>query len=297
MDAIGGLDRQVALDLLVREAREPVPGEVADRLYEATGANPLALLEVAADAAGLVRLHHAVLEFRHPLARAVIYNDALPAERRHAHRALADALPDRDADRLASRRRRRRPGRLRGLGAAASRPARASAPRLRDLRCCLRAGRTADAEATALPIKLLYEAADSAWLAGAVDRVSAGHAVLVAGAELAAAAGEPELGALKLLPATPGMRAEFVCKMAHRLALVLIGDRERGADTIREAFASIDSSPALQQDPSLLASTALGALWLREADGSAVIDRAITEGRMAGGGQRARASPPAGCAS
>ena len=149
----------------------PFTGEVADRLYEATGGNPLALLEVApeaarftdaalggpvpvsrriteaflhrsaplpertrralvlaaasdggelnvlsraaasigleladltpGEAAGLVHLRDGVAEFRHPLARAAIYNDASLEERRQVHRALAGALPDRDADRRA----------------------------------------------------------------------------------------------------------------------------------------------------------------------------------------------------
>ena len=45
---VGGLDRRVSLELLSRGAGEPFTGEIAERLYEATGGNPLALLEVAA---------------------------------------------------------------------------------------------------------------------------------------------------------------------------------------------------------------------------------------------------------
>src|SRR5205823_5842038 len=37
----------------------------------------------------------------HPLARSALYGDASADERRAAHRALAGALPDRDADRRA----------------------------------------------------------------------------------------------------------------------------------------------------------------------------------------------------
>jgi DNA-binding CsgD family transcriptional regulator len=55
----------------------------------------------AAELIGLVSLRTGSVEFRHPLARAAIYADARPDERRAAHRALASALPDRDVDRRA----------------------------------------------------------------------------------------------------------------------------------------------------------------------------------------------------
>lgn len=55
----------------------------------------------AAEAAGLVRLEPGRVEFRHPLARAAIYNEAPIEQRRLAHQAVARALPDRDADRRA----------------------------------------------------------------------------------------------------------------------------------------------------------------------------------------------------
>ena len=55
----------------------------------------------AAEETGLVRVADGRVEFRHPLARAAIYAQAPPEQRRAAHRALAAALPDRDADRRA----------------------------------------------------------------------------------------------------------------------------------------------------------------------------------------------------
>jgi DNA-binding CsgD family transcriptional regulator len=55
----------------------------------------------AAEEDGLVHLRDGRFEFRHPLARAAAYNDASPAERRQAHKALSGALPDADADRRA----------------------------------------------------------------------------------------------------------------------------------------------------------------------------------------------------
>jgi DNA-binding CsgD family transcriptional regulator len=55
----------------------------------------------AAEESGLVHFRDGRLEFRHPLARAAAYNDATPAQRREAHKALSGALPDADADRRA----------------------------------------------------------------------------------------------------------------------------------------------------------------------------------------------------
>ncbi len=51
-----------------------------------------------AEAAGVVRVEGERLEFRHPLVRAVAYSDATPAVRRDAHRALAEALVDRQTE-------------------------------------------------------------------------------------------------------------------------------------------------------------------------------------------------------
>jgi DNA-binding CsgD family transcriptional regulator len=55
----------------------------------------------AAEDVGLVEIRGGAVEFRHPLTRSAIYGSATPEERRSAHRALADSLPDRDADRRA----------------------------------------------------------------------------------------------------------------------------------------------------------------------------------------------------
>ena len=54
-----------------------------------------------AEDARLVKVSHASVEFCHPLIRAAVYNDASPDRRRKAHRALAGALADREADRKA----------------------------------------------------------------------------------------------------------------------------------------------------------------------------------------------------
>jgi DNA-binding CsgD family transcriptional regulator len=414
---VSGLDRRGTLELLTREAGDALAADVAERLYKATAGNPLALLEVAPEAAGfvaggievpvpvsrritdaflqrsaplpvrarraltlaaasdsgelpvlaraarelgleladlgpgetagLLSLGDGVVEFRHPLARAAIYNDASAEERRRAHRALAGALPDRDADRRAWH-----------LASATAGPDEAAAAALAEAGERARA-RSAYATASAaferaarLAVedeaadRLLYAAADTAWTAGAAERTAVlveelrarapqgalaarvehlygqvlarrgpvleGHATLLAAAELAAQADEPELGALMLadaahacfyagaavtmvrtttralalLPAEPSPRAAFVCQMAHGLALVMVGEGDLGAETIRRASAITRAAPGLQRDSSLLHWTVLGALWLREADGDEVVDRAVTEGRRQAAGSQ-----------
>ena len=56
---------------------------------------------VAAEAAALITVRDARVEFRHPLARSAIYGAAPADQRRAVHRAVASALPDTEADRRA----------------------------------------------------------------------------------------------------------------------------------------------------------------------------------------------------
>jgi len=165
---VAGLDRSDTAKLL---ERIEVPRDSVEHLYRATGGNPLALLELAPEAAqlatlpseglvpistsisaafvrrlehlpgatrrmlvltaaddagdlavlasaalsigldvgdltaaeeaNLVTLAHGEVEFRHPLVRSAVYADSPAQERREAHAAIAGALPDRDIDRRA----------------------------------------------------------------------------------------------------------------------------------------------------------------------------------------------------
>lgn len=169
---LGGLDQASATALLERGADGRVPADVARWMLDATGGNPLALLELghevphlsalphdnlpistsveraylrradglsesarrvlllmaasgtpelglvqraaaaiglkpsdveqAEAARGLVTQRGDRVEFEHPLARAAIYHSASPADRRTAHKALANVMRDPDdADRRA----------------------------------------------------------------------------------------------------------------------------------------------------------------------------------------------------
>ncbi|MDX6338661.1 MAG: hypothetical protein QOG05_6001 [Streptosporangiaceae bacterium] len=146
----------------------PTLGRAADQL----GLDLSAL--AAAEGSGLVRFGAGTVEFRHPLARSAIYADAPAGQRRAAHRALADALPDRDVDRRAWH-----------LAAAATGPDESASAaleqagaRARDRSAYAtssaayeRAGRlAADSERRA---RLFQEAADAGWLAGLADRAVA----------------------------------------------------------------------------------------------------------------------------
>ena len=238
---IAGLDRSEAAELL---SGADVPSDAAERLYRATAGNPLALLELAPEAArlgalpsagpvpistsiataflhrfgrlpgptrrvlvlvaasdasdlavlaraasrldldiaelgaaeeaGLITLDQGAVEFMHPLARAAMYADASAQERRNAHAALAAALPDRDVDRRAWH-----------LAAAsvgpddqASSALQQAGARARD-RSAYAAAAAAFERGAGLAStedargRLLFEAAEAAWLAGDARRTLA----------------------------------------------------------------------------------------------------------------------------
>jgi DNA-binding CsgD family transcriptional regulator len=129
---------------------------------------------IPAEAAALITVQDSRVEFRHPLARSAIYGDS-PAERRRAvHRALAGALPDADADRrawhlaLASF----------GPDDAASSALEQAGQRARQRSAYEVSSRSFERAARLAPEevrqgRLLYSAADAAWLGGLADRATA----------------------------------------------------------------------------------------------------------------------------
>ena len=143
----------------------------------------------AAESAGLVTLLPGAVEFRHPLARLAIYTDAPADQRRGAHRALAGALPDRDADRRAWH----LAAAAAGTDESASVALEQAGARAQDRSAYAAAAAAFEraarltADGTRRP-RLLLEAASAAWLAGLADR-----AVGLADEARAAAGGTPEL--------------------------------------------------------------------------------------------------------
>ena len=124
---------------------------------------------VPAESAGLVTLRDGRVEFSHALARSAVYGAAPPEERRAAHRALAGALPDRDADRRAWHLALATvgPDETASLRARAGRRPRVRPKRLRRRGRRLRA--SSGAVAASRPA-CSTAAADAAWLAGQADR-------------------------------------------------------------------------------------------------------------------------------
>ena len=169
---VGRLDEAAQRALVLAATSDSGDLSMLERAAAGLGIDVAAL--AGAESAGLVVLRAGAVEFRHPLARSAIYADAPAAQRRDAHRALAAALPDRDVDRRAWH-----------LAAAAVGPDDAASAALaqagarsRDRSAYAtaaaafeRAGRlAADPERRA---RLLWEAAETAWLAGLADRAIA----------------------------------------------------------------------------------------------------------------------------
>jgi DNA-binding CsgD family transcriptional regulator len=127
-----------------------------------------------AEETGLVTARDGLLEFRHPLARSAIYAAATSEQRRRTHRALAETLPDADADRRAWH-----------LALAAEGPDAAASSALAQAaeRARARSAYDVSSEASERAARLaasderrtslLFDAAEAAWLGGLADRAVA----------------------------------------------------------------------------------------------------------------------------
>jgi DNA-binding CsgD family transcriptional regulator len=167
----GWLPEQTRTALLVAAAEETGRLATVIAAAAALGAAGEALDE--AERAGLVSVRDDVLEFRHPLIRAAVYQAAAASERRRAHRALARVLESGgDADRRAWH-----------LAAAAVGPDEDVVRALEDTAerargrggfeaACAALERAAELSAApAARCRLLVSAAHNAWLVGEFSRV------------------------------------------------------------------------------------------------------------------------------
>ncbi len=164
-----GLPERTRAALVVAAASDAADVSVLER---ALGTGGLGVSDLfGAEEAGLVAFASGRVEFRHPLTRSAIYGDAAPEQRRAAHRALAEALGDADAD--------RRTWHLAlgtvGVDDGVSSELEAAGQRARDRsaydvasRAFERAARFAADERRRA--RLLYAAADVSWLGGLADR-------------------------------------------------------------------------------------------------------------------------------
>ena len=210
-------------------ACDDLPPETRDALLLACvhGKLPAGRLDAAtvepAFADGVIELEDGAIRFTHPLLSSVLYQEASPAARRHAHAQVVDWVDDPVA-------------RARHQALAAEGPDAALAQTLEET------ARTAIAQAAPIAAAELAELAVDATPADAPeDR----HRRAVAAARAHLAAGEgarPRAIALELLErASPGpARAE---------ALVLLSETEgiqRTVELLEEALVEAASQPALQ---------------------------------------------------
>jgi DNA-binding CsgD family transcriptional regulator len=171
------LERCAALPESVRNALLLAAVNDTGDLRLLAKAAPVAGVELqdlkSAEAAGLVTVSDDRLEFRHPLVRSAVYAGATPARRRAMHRALADSLPDVDSDRRAWHLA------LAALGPdeTACAALEQAGQRARERSAYDEASRAFE-RAASLAIdderqsRLLYAAADTAWLAGLASRAT-----------------------------------------------------------------------------------------------------------------------------
>lgn len=184
-----------------------------------------------AERTGLVEVRDGTVQFRHPLARSAVYAEAPPEERRAAHRALAQVLPDRDADRRAWH----LAAAAAGVDPEASASLEQAALRAQERSAYLVASAAFEravwlASDPRRRGALLYRAADTAWLGGSAERAR----LLLDQAERVAP--DPRLDALK------GEIATRVGPVMDGFALLVsAAERSQPADAVRMLAEAADA--------------------------------------------------------
>ena len=248
LDAPPPVVTSVAAAFLARAEQLPDRTRKSLVLAAATDRGDLAVLGRAAAALGLepedlvpaeqtrlLELADGRVEFCHPLARSAIYGGATVDERRAVHRALADALPDSDSDRRAWHLA------LAALGPddAASAALAQAAERARE-RSAYEVASAAYERAARLATvgdrrgRLLFAAADAAWLGGQPDRALGLLIEVESGVpahDVALLRGEIELrrGPLHDARARLVAAAETAAELAPDTAVAMLAEASLGA--------------------------------------------------------------------
>lgn len=307
------LELEDGADLVAPEIPVPVPTSIASAfgrrlaslspptrtallLASASGTGDVAVLARAgldvaqldqAAEAGLVTLRGGVLEFRHPLVRSVVYAAATPEERRCAHRALAQALPDRDADRRAWHLAEATLGPDDGVAAALEQAGRRASERT-----AFAAAGAAFERAARLTLDdarrgtLLRRAAEQSWLGGSVERArtllgEAGLLVDDQGVDalrgrVAIARGEVSTGIELLRSAAERARPhDAVLMLAEAAEACLSAGAAREMLSVAERATELAQVSADGQAPFFAAAARGAARFLNGLDGGADLRRAI----------------------
>jgi DNA-binding CsgD family transcriptional regulator len=159
--------------LLVAAAEDLGEADVIVRAGAALGCSADAF--TAAEAAGLLRVDGTRVEFRHPLVRSAVYQNAGTLQRRMVHAALAEALSDSmSVDRQAWHRAAAAHGPDEDAAEALEQSAQRARARSGYAAAAAALERAADLTPDVAPkARRLIAAADAAWSAGLLERVGA----------------------------------------------------------------------------------------------------------------------------
>jgi DNA-binding CsgD family transcriptional regulator len=173
LQRVDRLPDDAQLLLLVAAAEDLGEADVIVRAAAAIGCTAGAF--PAAEAAGLLRVDGTRVEFRHPLVRSAVYQNANTLQRRRVHAALADALSDPvNMDRKAWHQAAAANGLDEGAATALEQSAQRARARSGYAAAAAALDRAADLTPDVAPrARRLIAAATAAWSAGLLERVGA----------------------------------------------------------------------------------------------------------------------------